>query len=370
MIAAPRSGRAPELASAEKAKQDMMMPRYSPAELRQLKQQDTGRPFDLADRLGVPEAALVAAHVGHGNLRIDPTPGRLIPAVQLLGEVMALTRNRSCVIEKVGTYNDFHDGEHAAMTLDAEIDLRIFPRHWSHAFAVETQGEQGIRRSVQVFDAAGDAVHKVHLRDTSDLAAWESLKRGLALFDQSDAAEFGPRAPVEPAKSPPEKAETLRQEWRAMTDTHQFNTLVRRLKMNRLGAYRIAGAPLAVPLAVGAVSRLFDLLPQTGTQVMLFVGNMGCIEIHSGPVHSLRPMGPWINVMDPRFNLHLRGDHVAEVWLVDKPTRRGPALSVEAFDAEGGLIFQCFGMRPEKGGDHDAWVRLTDSLPRLAEAAE
>lgn len=345
------------------------MTQYSAAELRQLKAEDTGRPFDLAGKLGVPEAALVAAEVGHGTIRIEAAPGRLIPAVQALGEVMALTRNRSCVIEKIGTYNNFHDGDHAAMTLDPEIDLRFFPRQLVHAFAVEVAGEKGIRRSVQVFDAAGDAVHKVHLRDTSDLTAWEALKRDLAIEDQSDAIAFTPRAPVEAPKAAPELAADLRSEWQAMTDTHQFNGLIRRLKMNRLGAYRIAGAPLVQPLAVEAVQEMFDRVHADGVQVMFFVGNMGCIEIHSGPIQTLKPMGPWINVLDARFNLHLRGDHIAEVWLVEKPTKRGPAISIEAFDDEGGLIFQCFGMREEKGGDAAAWAALARSLPQMAEAA-
>ncbi|QFG35208.1 putative hemin transport protein [Paracoccus pantotrophus] len=343
---------------------------HSPADLRRIQAEDGGRPYDLAERLGVPEAALVAARVGHGATRIDPLPGRLIPQVQALGEVMALTRNRSCVIEKLGTYNDFHDGEHAAMTLDPEIDLRIFPRHWLHAFAVESEVGTATRRSVQVFDAAGDAVHKIHLREGSELAAWEALKRDLALADQSDTARFEPRAPVEPPKAGAERADALRREWAAMTDTHQFNILIRRLKMNRLGAYRIAGAPLVRPLAVEAVPALLERVHAGGVGVMFFVGNMGCIEIHSGQVQSLRPMGPWLNVMDPRFNLHLRGDHVAEVWAVDKPTRRGPAISVEAFDAEGALIFQCFGLRPEKGGDAEQWAALVAGLPALAEAAE
>lgn len=343
---------------------------HSPAELRRILAEDGGRPFDLAQRLGLPEAALVAARVGHGATRIDPLPGRLIARVQNLGEVMALTRNRSCVIEKIGTYNDFRDGEHAAMTVDPEIDLRMFPRHWVHAFAVEHEADTGTRRSVQVFDAAGDAVHKIHLRPDSDLAAWAALRRDLALPDQSEGGTFEKRAPVEPPGASPERADALRREWAAMTDTHQFNILIRRLKMNRLGAYRIAGAPLARPLAVAAVPALLERVHADGLGVMFFVGNMGCIEIHSGPIHSLKPMGPWLNVMDPRFNLHLRGDHVAEVWAVDKPTRRGPAISVEAFDAEGALIFQCFGLRPEKGGDAEAWAALVAGLPALAEAAE
>lgn len=339
---------------------------HSPADLRRIQAEDSGRPFDLAQRLGIPEAALVAAHVGHGATRIHALPGRLIPAVQALGEVMALTRNRSCVIEKVGTYNDFHDGEHASMTTDPEIDMRMFPRHWVHAFAVE----KGDRRSVQVFDAAGDAIHKVHLRDASDLGAWDALTRDLAVADQSDSAEFATREPVEGPKSAPDRVGDLRREWDGMTDTHQFNILIRRLKMNRLGAYRIVGAPYVRPLSVDAVPALLERVNAQGAGVMMFVGNQGCIEIHSGRFETLHPTGPWLNVMDPRFNLHLRGDHVAEVWAVEKPTKRGPAISVEAFDAEGALIFQCFGLRPEKGGDADQWAALVADLPALAEAAE
>ncbi|MGA0615008.1 hemin-degrading factor [Paracoccus sp. KR1-242] len=346
------------------------MSEHSPADLRRLLAEDPARPFDLAARLGLPEGALVAAQVGHGALRIDSTLGRLFPAIQSLGEVMALTRNRSCVIEKVGTYNDFHDGDHAAMTVDPEIDMRMFPRQWVHAFAVEKTDDSGTRRSVQVFDAAGDAVHKVHLRATSDLAAWEALKRDLAMPEQSDSAEFRAREPVDPPRAAPDRVDTLRREWNEMTDTHQFNTLIRRLKMNRLGAYRVIGAPQARPLAVEAVPALIERVHQSGTGVMFFVGNQGCIEIHSGRFEVLKPMGPWLNVMDPRFNLHLRGDHVAEVWAVEKPTKRGPAISVEAFDAEGALIFQCFGLRPEKGGDAAAWAALVADLPAQAEAAE
>ncbi|MDO5527896.1 MAG: ChuX/HutX family heme-like substrate-binding protein [Paracoccus sp. (in: a-proteobacteria)] len=338
----------------------------TPARLRDLKRESTLRPFDLAAQLGLPEAALIEAELGLGVTRIDATLARLIPAVQALGEVTALTRNRSCVIEKIGTYNNFHDGEHAAMTLDAEIDLRMFPRHWVHAYAVETEGENGLRRSVQVFDAAGDAVHKVHLRASSDLAAWDALKRDLALPDQAALSDFTPRAPVEGPRLNEAHAETLRREWAAMTDTHQFNTLVRRLKMNRLGAYHLAGGPHVRRLDVAANQALFDQVQARTMQVILFVGNMGCIEIHSGSFGNLRPMGPWLNVMDPRFNLHLRADHVAEMWQVEKPTKRGMAVSVEAFDAEGALTYQCFGMRADKGGDPQLWADLVNGLPGAA----
>ena len=74
-------------------------------------------------------------------------------------------------------------------------------------------------------------------------------------------------------------------------------------------------------------------------------------------------MGPWINVMDPRFNLHLRADKIAEVYRVWKPTRTGDVYSVEAFDARGELILQIFGYR--KDTPAEPWNALTHALSRL-----
>lgn len=319
------------------------------------------RARDLAATLGLSEAHLVAADVGRGATRIAADPARLIPWVCRLGEVMALTRNDSAVHERRGTYADFHAGAHAAMVLGEEIDLRIFPRHWVHAFAVVQDTDQGPRRSLQVFDAAGDAVHKVHLEAASDLAAFAALTADLALPEDAPFA-LVPRAASEPARIAEGKVEALRAEWVQMTDTHQFLTLVRRLRMNRLGAYRAVGAPHARPLPAGAVARALEQAAAEAVPIMVFVGNEGCIQIHSGPVRRIEPMGPWINVLDPRFNLHLRGDHVAEVWLVSKPTKRGPAVSVEAFDGEGRLILQLFGKRAEGATDTGAWDRLARGL--------
>ncbi|KPQ06498.1 MAG: heme chaperone HmuS [Rhodobacteraceae bacterium HLUCCA12] len=316
------------------------------------------RARDLADSLGVTEAALLAAEVDGAQIaRIDPALDALFAHIQSLGPVLALTRNDSAVHERDGTYLDYHSGQHASMVLGPDIDLRMFPRHWVHAFAV-TRGD---RRSIQVFDAAGDAVHKVHLRPASDIAAFDRMVAALRLPDQSDTLPLTPREPVEAPRSDPARADILRKEWAAMTDTHQFLRLCAKLKMNRLGAYRIAGAPYARPLAPHALDAALRAAAEGAIPVMLFVGNRGCIQIHGGPIHRIEPMGPWLNVLDPGFNLHLRADHVAEVWLVNKPTRHGAALSVEAFDKDGGLILQLFGKRDP---DTERWADMVETLPR------
>ena len=251
------------------------------------------RARDAADALGIAEAQLVAARVGRGATRIAAHPDRIIPAAEQLGEVLALTRVDACVHEKVGEYGAYHPGQHAAMTLTENIDLRIFPAHWVHAFAVETETEHGPRRSLQIFDAAGDAVHKIHLRDASHHDVWAGLIAGLAAADQSDSQAAVARTPVEAPKSRADKADILREEWAKLTDTHQFLRLCSKLKMNRLGAYRIAGAPWVRALEPDAADRMLKAVQDAGIEVMIFVGNQGCIQIHTGPVRTLKPMGPW-----------------------------------------------------------------------------
>ncbi|MEJ6404824.1 hemin-degrading factor [Yoonia sp. 2307UL14-13] len=327
------------------------------------KEDPKSRDRDFADRLGISEAQLVAAHLGDGVRAISPNPDQLMPAISQLGEVMALTRNESAVHERVGTYGEYHSGAHAAMVLGKEIDLRIFPKHWTYGFAIDQETDKGRRRTLQVFDAAGDAVHKVFLRETSSHDAWASVVDSLAV-EGSDTLDVAARTPTEAAIEKPAKRDALLTEWVKMTDTHQFMRLTSKLGINRLGAYRtVAGTDWVRPLSTDAPSQLLNAVADAGQEVILFVGNRGMIQIHWGPLINIKPMGPWLNVLDERFDLHLRGDHVAEVYAVTKPTKRGAALSIEMFDAAGMLIAQVFGQRAGEDDDLKAWEAIVDALP-------
>lgn len=346
------------------------MANLTPEDIRALRSESPKlRDRDFADRHKISEAQLVAAYTGLKTTRIQAHPDHIVGAAQQLGEVMALTRNVSCVHEKVGAYDNYHSGAHACMILNSEIDMRMFPSHWVHGFMVEADTDTGIRRSLQVFDAAGDAVHKIYLRDESKVDVWNDLKASLAIEDQSQSLPVEPRKPTEPAKADQGKVDILRKEWARMTDTHQFMRLTSKLNMNRLGAYRIVGTPFVRALKVSAVDKMLTAVQKSGVEVMVFVGNKGCIQIHSGPIKTLRPMGPWQNVMDPGFNLHLRLDHIAEVWAVEKPTKRGPAVSVEAFDKHGMVIFQIFGVGKEGNNHRAAWGEIVEDLEGLKEEA-
>jgi len=84
----------------------------------------------------------------------------------------------------------------------------------------------------------------------------------------------------------------------------------------------------------------------------------GCIQIHTGPVVRIEPRGPWINVLDDGFNLHLRTDLVASAWVVRKPTVDGDVTSVEIYDATGEMMVQFFGERKPGQTERDDWRQL------------
>ncbi|MBZ9983812.1 hemin-degrading factor [Mesorhizobium sp. B2-2-4] len=325
------------------------------------------RERDLAAQLGISEAELVAAHCGDGVVRVEPRVNDLLTGLEAVGEVMALTRNESAVHEKIGAYDKVVTGNHNAMVLGENIDLRIFPKIWAHGFAVEKRDGDDIRRSLQFFDAAGEAVHKVHLRPGSNLYAYQKLVASLESPNQEPlVAISGPAAENEgEAVTTTANLDDLRDRWSRLTDVHQFFGMLKTLKLSRRQAVRMVGQDYAWLLDNDAVRAMFNRAAEGEMPIMCFVGNRGCIQIHSGPVKSIKPMGPWINVLDETFHLHLRTDHIHEVWAVRKPTRDGHVTSLEVYDAGGNMIIQFFGKRHEGEGERDDWRFLAENLPRI-----
>ncbi|MGX5846971.1 hemin-degrading factor [Mesorhizobium sp. PL10] len=324
------------------------------------------RERDLAAELGISEAELVAAHCGEGVVRVEPRVNDLLTGLDAVGEVMALTRNESAVHEKIGVYDKVVPGAHNAMVLGEHIDLRIFPKVWAHGFAVEKRDGGDIRRSLQFFDAAGDAVHKVHLRPASNLYAYQKLMAALESSNQEPTVAVVGLA-EDDAETPGVAAniDDLRDRWSRLTDVHQFFGMLKALKLSRRQAVRMVGQDYAWLLDNDAVSAMFHHAAADSMPIMCFVGNRGCIQIHSGPVKTIKRMGPWINVMDETFHLHLRTDHIQEVWAVRKPTKDGHVTSLEAYGADGKMIIQFFGKRHEGEGERDDWRFLAENLPRI-----
>lgn len=330
---------------------------------RELKATRKLRNRDAADALGVSEAELVASAVGDTATRLEGDLRDLLKRVPELGSVMALTRNASCVHEKDGPYENISAEGMVGLALGEAIDLRLFFSHWKHAFAVEERTPRGLQRSLQVYDASGTAVHKIFLRESSDAAAWRRIVDAFAAADQAPGVAVQP-APAREAPRPDAVIDVdgLRRAWAGMKDTHEFFGLLKQFGVARTQAMRLAGPGLCRPAPHGAARKVLEAASADLLEIMVFVGNRGCIQIHTGPVSNIKVMDRWVNVMDPGFNLHLREDRIAESWIVRKPTTDGDVTSLELFDAEGETIALLFGKRKPGVPESPAWRTLLARL--------
>lgn len=319
---------------------------------------------DAATQLGVSELELASIAVGGSAVRLAGPAREILQAVPALGRVMALARNEHCVHERKGVYENISFNGHVGLALGPDIDLRIFVASWTHALAMSEAGKDGPRRSLQFFDAAGTALHKIYLLPESDGAAYDALVARFRAPDQSPGTRVAAWAPKPEPDGGTVDLGRFHADWDALQDTHDFITLLRRHAVARLRALRLAGIGRAVRLTEGAGRAVLLAAAARALPIMVFVGNHGMIQIHTGPVKRVLETGPWFNVLDPDFNLHLRETGIAEAWLVRKPTRDGIVTSVELFDKEGGLIATYFGKRKPGQPEDPAWRALAESLAR------
>ena len=75
--------------------------------------------------------------------------------------------------------------------------------------------------------------------------------------------------------------------------------------------------------------------------------------------------GPWYNVLDPAFNLHLRLEEVARIWITRKPTSDGIVTGLDLFDTDGKNIALIFGKRKPGVPELPEWQQIIGQLAPL-----
>lgn len=325
------------------------------------------RTRDAAAELAVSEAELVATLVGDTAVRLTGDAAGLLHALPEVGRCMALTRNEHAVSEVRGRYGGVELGVHAGQVIGEAVDLRVFLDHWTHLYAIDEphpQRDRERRRSIHVFDRTGTAVHKIYLEPEGNPLMWDAI-----VAARTVTAPLVIEPPVARRAEQPDgeiDRAGFTAAWDAMTDTHEFFMLLARFGVTRTQALRLAGEERAQAVHNDALEQVLHEAAETGDKIMIFVGNRGCIQVFSGPVHRIVKHGPWLNVLDPGFNLHLRGDHVAATWVVSKPTRSGVVSSLELFDAAGETIALVFRKRDDRERAEDpGWRGILDRLPRV-----
>ncbi|MGJ3241747.1 MAG: ChuX/HutX family heme-like substrate-binding protein [Opitutales bacterium] len=273
-----------------------------------------------ADRLGVAEADLVALGCGWGSatrLRL-PVLQTLIETPAERPGFMFLVRNRLAVHE-VKLAPGETPGMPGATTLKGE-DFRVTvqPDHWHEAYLVRVPGQgRAPMESVQLFDAAGQAVAKVYALGPDGTAWAEALRDGCADDDQEPGRPVGQGTPPSQARDP------------------------------------------ASGLPASFWDDLFQAITGTGLPVSIDLSHPGWKQNWTGVPRKAFGRGPFQNLVHSRFNLHLQFASVCG-WDWDDP---GATLILTAGDKDRLTIGAG---RPEH---QTAWADLVQGLlPTRTEA--
>ncbi|WP_374584892.1 hemin-degrading factor [Pseudoduganella sp.] len=335
---------------------------------------------DAARTLGASEAELLATGIGKTVTRLsdaDHAVNDIMMRALDLGTVMALTRNENGVLERTGvatkakppaaTGDAGKDKENAERFravaggyLGGEIDLRFHFANWKHAFAVVQPGRDGATsRSLQFFDAQGNAAHKVYVKSEAGVAVFDKIVADFKHPQQTGALAIQAAAPK--AAQTPDSAVDVKEfqlAWKEMTDVHQFNRIVGEFKLNREQAMRLAPEGMAQKIGPQALRKVLDEAARQQMPIMAFLGNGAVTQIFSGKISKTAASGEWYNVLDPEFNLHIRETALKSGYVV----QRAGVTSVEFFDKDGELVVTFFGVRERGKPQTQAWVDLTRAL--------
>jgi len=317
---------------------------------------------NAAAQLGVSEAELLLTNVGEEVTILNPEFANILMGIEKLGKVMALTRNDECVHERKGMYmNGDFSSPHAQLFVGEDIDLRIFLSHWKFAFAVV----EGDKKSLQFFGKDGLALHKIYLTKDSNGEAFDIIVSQFKAENQNETFVFETVAPKASEKADSEiDAEGFKKSWLELKDTHDFFTMTRKFGVSRTQALRLAPEGYAKKIETSKVVHVLEDASEKHLPIMIFVGNRGIIQIHTGEVRKTMWHQQWFNVLDPDFNLHLDVTKIAEVWIVKKPTEDGEVTAIEVFNKEGDFIVQIFGKRKPGIPELQAWKDLVADVEK------
>ncbi|MEO0898048.1 MAG: heme ABC transporter ATP-binding protein [Bacteroidota bacterium] len=330
---------------------------------------------DMALRLGISEAELLSLFVGEGVTLLDGKVDEgqqgfkdLLVDMKEMGYVMALTRNEHCVHERKGVYDniEFYKGGHnMGVAVNPDIDLRFFMNEWHYGMAAIVPGRNNTQlHSFQFFNKKGEAVHKIYSTPKSNLDAYPALVEKYKASSQSPltGVDISPYPAKELLADEDIDQAEFREDWKNLKDTHQFFGMLRKYKLQRTQSFRLAPEGFTQRINNEAVVKTLELAAERKVPIMCFLHSKGTVQIHSGEVKHLKFFGDWYNVLDPKFNLHLKMPAIQETWIVKKPTEDGIVTSLELFDKEGNQVVYFFGARKPGIPELDEWKKIIEEV--------
>lgn len=307
------------------------------------------------------DAQLLAAHCGQGVTRLSGDWESLIKTFPSFGEVRTVVRNSGARHETKGACQSVSMSQKAGL-VTKDLDLRLIIENWTFAFArVDGVGNR-VRRSLHFFEDTGACVFELFCEPSESNGAFDAVVEAYASPDQSRLQTVKAKQAI-PRPRPEDADEAgLISDWRALRDTHAFIPMLMRRKVERTAAMRIAEGEFTRRLNKDAVVDLVRSAQSEEVPFMVFVGNRGAVQIHTGAVSGVSHKAEILRAQSEDFDLRIQLGKLKEAWMVRKPTSDGDVHSVELFDEAGENTLTLYGARKPGVPERDDWRELVSQV--------
>lgn len=275
---------------------------------------------EVALRLGVPEAAMIAARIGHGAVELVPDLSAVLAHVGTWGKVLLAARNRLGVALMVMD-DPVLQQEASSLTLHtAQHWARIAVSGVERCFLFEERDHHGHTFSINWFDAQGHVIGRVFLMSKSGREVALPHLHALALPQQNPLWQVGD-VPLPSIVN-----------WGGDTDS----------------STPLCDAGAATPRALAEVAVL-----ACGRAPVMRVGLQGrglAVRYH-GPLHKTMQTPGAVHASDAACKLHLR---MGAANAVSRLSSIDGAVALGVSDGEHGLLTLQAGHSP---AESEAWLQ-------------
>lgn len=291
---------------------------------------------DAARELGVSEAELVALGNGDSSFQLQSRWDEILSSLKSAGQLMGLTRNEHAVHECYGSYEELTFCNEVCFVENDRFRVALFLSEWSFGFFVKESNRGEIRQSLQFFNQDGDAVHKIYMTSDSQGDPLEYLVRDFALSEQSPSITVGGHQSTSRRRRPGTlwSSDRINNGWAIKGGHHSIQQT--HLELEELNSS-------ARSLHPENVDGLLHESAEKGFRLVVAVESPGALQIYDGPIQKIARTGPWINILDDTFNLHLRDARLPSLWLIaEQHPRHDRSPSLCWFDDKNQLSMQFF----------------------------
>ncbi|MBS3954059.1 MAG: hypothetical protein KGZ88_14005 [Methylomicrobium sp.] len=258
---------------------------------------------EAAATLNVSEAELLATGCGSTVTRLNLDWPEIFKALPAIGPVMALTRNDFAVHETTGLYTVIHHSDESCRVKSDAVNLQLLTQVIHVAFGVMEPSLNETRFSLQFFAANGLAIHKIYMTEDSDLSIYHALVKQLTSADQSQHQTIDSPPRFSRFNIATFNTGRITQSTHLLCDTEDFYAGL--IAMGIVSDLVETDTSNLEFLAPDLFQPLLNKIASQGLSIGICVRNYGCIQVYQGPIHNIRITGPWFNILDEYFSLHL-----------------------------------------------------------------